>query len=78
MKEVLTEFWGDAVEIDDDAALTWMHQSHYYMGLYRLYLLSWLGYLNSGILAFEELRKRAKDWLELLKSGQYRPHLGQP
>ena len=24
MQEVLTDFWGDAIEIDDDAALTWM------------------------------------------------------
>ncbi len=25
-EEVLTDFWGDAIEIDDDAALTWMRQ----------------------------------------------------
>lgn len=34
-KDILTKFWGDAIEIDDDDALTWMRQSHYYMGLYR-------------------------------------------
>ena len=34
MKDVLSDFWGDAVDIDDDAALTWMRQAHYYMGLY--------------------------------------------
>ena len=33
-KEVLQSFWGDAVEIDDAASLTWMRQPHYYMGLY--------------------------------------------
>ena len=34
MKETLQNFWGDDVEISDDAALTWMRQPHYYMGLY--------------------------------------------
>lgn len=34
MKDTLQKFWGDAVEISDDAALTWMRQPHYYMGLY--------------------------------------------
>ena len=34
MKETLQNFWGDAVEISDDAAHTWMRQPHYYMGLY--------------------------------------------
>src|SRR5207247_322438 len=32
--EVLQAFWGDAVEIDDGARMTWMRQPHYYMGLY--------------------------------------------
>jgi oligoendopeptidase F len=27
-------FWGDTVEIDDGARMTWMRQPHYYMGLY--------------------------------------------
>lgn len=31
---VLEKFWGDSVEISDNAALTWMRQPHYYMGLY--------------------------------------------
>ena len=26
MKDVLSQFWGDAIDIDDDAALTWMRQ----------------------------------------------------
>ena len=32
--EILREFWGDSVEIDEGASLTWMRQPHYYMGLY--------------------------------------------
>jgi oligoendopeptidase F len=31
---ILSEFWGETVEIDDGAKLTWMRQPHYYMGLY--------------------------------------------
>ena len=69
MKEVLTEFWGDAVEIDDDAALTWMRQSHYYMGLLQLHLLSWIGYSTAGYLYLKNSENGAKDWLDLLKSG---------
>src|SRR5699024_11108415 len=33
-KAVIESFWGDAVEIDEGAGLTWMRQPHYYMGLY--------------------------------------------
>lgn len=33
-RSVLEEFWGDTVEINDGAELTWMRQPHYYMGLY--------------------------------------------
>src|SRR5699024_545993 len=32
--DVQKRFWGDAVDIDENAGLTWMRQSHYYMGLY--------------------------------------------
>lgn len=33
-RNVLEQFWGDAVEISEGAELTWMRQPHYYMGLY--------------------------------------------
>ncbi|MFD1483893.1 oligoendopeptidase F [Lacticaseibacillus baoqingensis] len=34
-RKVLATFWGDAVDLDFGAPeLTWMRQSHYYMGLY--------------------------------------------
>ena len=75
MKEVLTEFWGDAVEIDDDAALTWMRQKPLLHGALQLYLLSWPSYLNRRLPTFEELRNGAKDWLDLLKSGGSKTHL---
>ena len=69
MKEVLTEFWGDAVEIDDDAALTWMRQSHYYMGLYSYTYSAGLVISTAGYLHLKNDENGARDWLELLKSG---------
>ena len=32
--DILAGFWGDAVEIDDGARMTWMRQPHYYMAQY--------------------------------------------
>ena len=69
MKEVLTEFWGDAVEIDDDAALTWMRQAHYYMGLYSYTYSAGLVISTTGYLHLKNDENGARDWLELLKSG---------
>ena len=69
MKEVLTEFWGDAVEIDDDAALIWMRQAHYYMGLYSYTYSAGLVISTAGYLHLKNDENGARDWLELLKSG---------
>ena len=69
MKEVLTEFWGDAVEIDDDAALTWMRQAHYYMGLYSYTYSAGLVISTADYLHLKNDENGARDWLELLKSG---------
>jgi len=69
MKEVLTEFWGDAVEIDDDAVLTWMRQAHYYMGLYSYTYSAGLVISTAGYLHLKNDENGARDWLELLKSG---------
>ncbi|KXT83580.1 Oligoendopeptidase F [Streptococcus sp. DD11] len=69
MKEVLTEFWGDAVDIDDNAALTWMRQSHYYMGLYSYTYSAGLVISTAGYLHLKNSENGARDWLEFLKSG---------
>ena len=69
MKEVLTDFWGDAVEIDEDAALTWMRQAHYYMGLYSYTYSAGLVISTAGYLHLKNDENGARDWLELLKSG---------
>ncbi|KFL43231.1 oligoendopeptidase F [Lysinibacillus sp. BF-4] len=69
-REVLEKFWGEAVEIDDEAALTWMRQPHYYMGLYP-YTYS------AGLTVATAVAQRIKnegqvavdDWLNVLKAG---------
>jgi oligoendopeptidase F len=68
--EILAGFWGDAVEIDDGARMTWMRQPHYYMGLYP--------YTYSvGLVAATAMAGRVADegpaavqrWLQVLKAG---------
>ncbi|MGT2771501.1 oligoendopeptidase F [Streptococcus marimammalium] len=69
MKSVLKEFWGDAIVIDDDAALTWMRQSHYYMGLYSYTYSAGLVISTVGYLNIKNNPDGAKQWLDFLKSG---------
>lgn len=67
---VLSDFWGDAVKIDDAASLTWMRQPHYYMGLYP-YTYS-VGLTVSTAMAQrirEEGQPAVNDWLNVLKAG---------
>jgi len=68
--EILAGFWGDAVEIDDRARMTWMRQPHYYLGLYP--------YTYSvGLVAATAMAGRVADegaaavqrWLQVLKAG---------
>ncbi|HEQ3711648.1 TPA: oligoendopeptidase F [Streptococcus pyogenes] len=75
MKEVLTDFWGDAVDIDDDAALTWMRQAHYYMGLYSYTYSAGLVMSTAGYLNLTNNPDGAKEWLDFLKSGGSRTPL---
>jgi oligoendopeptidase F len=68
--QILAEFWGDAVDIDEGAALTWMRQPHYYMGLYP-YTYS-AGLTVSTAVSqriVEEGRPAAERWIEVLKAG---------
>lgn len=67
---ILESFWGDAVAIDQGAAMTWMRQPHYYFGLYP--------YTYSvGLVAATALAEKARvegdrvfaDWLGVLRAG---------
>ena len=67
---VLKTFWGDTVTIDEGAAMTWMRQPHYYLGLYP--------YTYSvGLVAATALAEKARtegdgvfgNWLDVLRAG---------
>ena len=70
MRETLSAFWGDAVELTDGAELTWMRQPHYYMGLYS-YTYS------AGLTVATQVQKRiaaegqpaVEDWKKTLAAG---------
>ncbi|MDO5096421.1 MAG: oligoendopeptidase F [Peptostreptococcaceae bacterium] len=69
-RQVLEDFWGDAVEIIDGAELTWMRQPHYYMGLYPYTYSAGLTIstqISQRIL--KEGKPAANDWIEVLKAG---------
>lgn len=68
--EVLRGFWGDAVEIDDDAGLTWMRQPHYYMGLYPYtYSAGLTASTACSAMIFEEGQTAVDRWIDMLKTG---------
>ncbi|OAB41487.1 oligoendopeptidase F [Paenibacillus glacialis] len=68
--EILTSFWGDSVEIDEDAKLTWMRQPHYYMGLYPYTYAAGLSASTAVAQIIREEGQPAIDrWLEVLKAG---------
>ncbi|MDQ0255277.1 oligoendopeptidase F [Evansella vedderi] len=73
---ILSEFWGDTVEIDEGAKLTWMRQPHYYMGLYP-YTYS-VGISASTVIA-EKIKQEGvtagEQWTEVLKLGGSKPGL---
>lgn len=68
--EILDEFWGGEVEIDEGARLTWMRQPHYYRGLYPY---SYAAGLTIGTAVAEDIRTEgrpaAERWLEVLQAG---------
>lgn len=69
MKETLQKFWGDDVEISDDAALTWMRQPHYYMGLYSYTYSAGLTVGHTGLQAHRNRRPRPLSILEKILTG---------
>jgi oligoendopeptidase F len=69
-REALENFWGDTVEFDEDAGLTWMRQPHYYMGLYPYTYSAGLTVSTAVAQKIKTEGKPAVDrWLDVLKSG---------
>jgi len=68
--ETLKEFWGDEVEFDEGASLTWMRQPHYYMGLYPYTYSAGLT-ISTAVASklHEDPETIVKNWLEVLKAG---------
>lgn len=67
---VLSDFWGDVVELDEGAKLTWMRQPHYYMGLYPY---TYAAGLTASTAAAQLIRGEGQPavdrWLQVLKAG---------
>jgi len=68
--EILDEFWGGEVEIDEGARLVWMRQIHYYRGLYPY---TYSAGLTVGTAVAKAIREHgapaAEKWIEVLKLG---------
>ncbi|MBB6449165.1 oligoendopeptidase F [Geomicrobium halophilum] len=68
--DVLAGFWGDSVTLDDGAALTWMRQPHYYMGLYPY---TYSAGLTASTIVSQKIAREGKPavdkWLSMLKAG---------
>ncbi|MFZ5826403.1 MAG: M3 family metallopeptidase, partial [Bacillota bacterium] len=68
--QILNDFWGGEVEVDEGAKLTWMRQPHYYMGLYPYTYAAGLTASTAAAQAIREEGQPAIDrWLQALKAG---------
>src|SRR5699024_484940 len=69
-RNVLEDFWGDAVEISDGAELTWMRQPQYDMWLYRdTYSASLTISTVMSKRSLNEGEPAVNEWKEVLKAG---------
>lgn len=70
MRDSLQKFWGDAVEINEGAELTWMRQPHYYMGLYSYTYSAGLTIATQVSRRIEkEGQPAVEDWKRVLAAG---------
>lgn len=77
MKETLQNFWGEDVEISDDAAHTWMRQPHYYMGLYSYTYSAGLTVATQVCKRIEKEGEPAvEDWKKVLAAGSTMDPIG--
>ena len=77
MRETLRKFWGEDVEITEDAALTWMRQPHYYMGLYSYTYSAGLTVATQVCRRIEqEGRPAVEDWKRVLAAGSTKDPAG--
>ncbi len=68
--EILQAFWGDALEVDDGARMTWMRQPHYYMGLYPYtYSVGLVAATAMAGIVDREGAPAVERWLQVLRAG---------
>lgn len=68
--DILATFWGDTVDIDQGARMTWMRQPHYYLGLYPYtYSVGLVASTAMSLLVQQEGPPAVERWLEVLKAG---------
>jgi len=69
-RAIMQKFWGDSVEIDDNAGMTWMRQPHYYLGLYPYtYSVGLVAATALGEKASREGDAALAGWLDVLRAG---------
>lgn len=68
-REVLEQFWGEAVELEPGAELTWMRQIHYYMGLYPYTYSAGLTIATQAFLKISSGEEKVDGWLDFLALG---------
>ncbi|MCL6452919.1 MAG: peptidase M3 [Alicyclobacillus sp.] len=69
-RQVLADFWGDDVVLDESADLYWMRQGHYYSGIYSYtYAVGLVGSTVISRRILEEGDAVLKPWLEALQAG---------
>lgn len=67
---ILETFWGDSVELVGEDRTTWMHEAHYYMGMYPY---TYSAGLTAAVAMFAMLEQEgapaAERWLGFLRAG---------
>ena len=72
-EEILATFWGDTLEIDEGAKMTWMRQPHYYSGLYSYTYSVGLTVATAAVPKIAAGDQAARDgWLAALAAGPTR------
>ncbi|MBS3971562.1 MAG: oligoendopeptidase F [Erysipelotrichia bacterium] len=69
MLKTIKDFWGEDVTIQDEAALTWMRQPHYYMGLYPYTYSAGLSIATHAAALIKEEPTKVEAWKSMLKAG---------
>lgn len=69
MLKTIQDFWGEDVQIQEEAQYTWMRQPHYYMGLYPYTYSAGLSIATHASKLIENDPTLVEAWKDILKSG---------